>query len=79
MAERLQLLHHITIELLDRLADLKLVAREQSATDRRQVNVHLTPRGERILARLSSAHEEQLRRIGPRLSILLEQLSDRRK
>lgn len=76
LAERLQLRHHSTVELLDRLADLKLIARAQSLADRRQVNVHLTPRGEQVLDKLSSAHEEQLRRIGPQLRGLLEQLSD---
>jgi DNA-binding MarR family transcriptional regulator len=75
LAERLQLRHHSAVGLLDRLADLKLVAREHSAADRRQVNVHLTARGERVLDKLSSAHEEQLRRLGPKLSASLHRLS----
>ena len=79
LAERLQLRHHSTVELLDRLVDLKLVVREPSTTDRRQVHVRLTARGERILNGLSSAHEEQLRRIGPQLSGLLEQLGPGKK
>lgn len=75
LAERLQLRHHSTVELLDRLEDLKLVTREQSVADRRHVNVHLTSRGEQVLDKLSSAHEEQLRCIGPRLTTLLERLT----
>jgi len=75
LAERLQLRHHSTVELLDRLAKLTLVARAKSDSDRRQVNVRLTPRGEQILDKLSSAHEEQLRRIGPKLTGLLHQLA----
>ena len=74
LAERLQLRHHSTVELCQRLADLKLVAREQALTDRRRVNVRLTPRGEKILDKLSSAHEEQLRRIGPKLTAVLDGL-----
>jgi DNA-binding MarR family transcriptional regulator len=74
VGERLRLRPHSAVELLDRLVDLKLVARTPSTTDRRQVRVHLTSRGERILDRLSSAHHEQLRRIGSRLSALLERL-----
>jgi DNA-binding MarR family transcriptional regulator len=74
LAERLQLRHHSAVELLDRLVDLKLAARTPSTTDRRRVHVQLTSRGERILDRLSSAHHEQLRRIGSRLSALLERL-----
>lgn len=75
LAERLQLRHHSTVELLDRLVDLKLVVREPSAVDRRHVHVRLAARGEHILDRLSSAHEEQLRHIGPKLSGLLERLA----
>jgi DNA-binding MarR family transcriptional regulator len=75
LAERLQLRHHSTVELLDRLADLNLIAREHSDPDRRRVNVHLTARGEQILNKLSAAHEEQLRRLGPTLSALLNRLS----
>lgn len=74
LAERLQLRHHTAVELLDRLVDLKLVSREQSTTDRRHVHVQLTARGGQILNKLSSAHEEQLRRIGPKLTGLLERL-----
>jgi DNA-binding MarR family transcriptional regulator len=72
LAERLQLRHHSTVELLDRLMDLKLVSRQQSNTDRRQVHVRLTSQGEQLLDKLSSAHKEQLRRIGPKLTALLE-------
>lgn len=77
LAERLQLRHHSAVELVDRLADLRLVSRRPSAADRRQVHVRLTARGERILDKLSSAHEEQLRRIGPQVSVLLERLASR--
>ena len=76
LAERLQLRHHSTVELLDRLMDLQLVSRAQSQADRRQVQVRLTSRGEQILDRLSAAHEEQLRRIGPELTTLLGRLGD---
>lgn len=76
LAERLQLRHHSAVELVDRLVDLKLVAREPSEIDRRQVHVRLTERGEQILDKLSATHEEQLRRIGPELSSLLERLGN---
>ncbi|HEX4342191.1 MAG TPA: MarR family transcriptional regulator [Verrucomicrobiae bacterium] len=75
LAERLQLRHHSTVGLLDRLMDLKLVRREPSVTDRRQVLVRLSPRGEQILDRLSAAHEEQLMRVGPELSAALKRLA----
>jgi DNA-binding MarR family transcriptional regulator len=75
LAERLQLRHHTTVELVDRLAELKLVARTHAMEDRRRVMVRLARRGEQMLDKLGYAHKEQLRRIGPRLGALLKQLS----
>jgi len=75
LAERLQLRHHSTVGLIDRLEAEKLVARRPSHEDRRQVLIHLTNLGERTLEKLSAVHNEQLKRIGPELSLLLEQLS----
>ena len=75
LAERLQIRHHSAVELLDRLERLKLVRREHSPKDRRRVMIRLTSRGEQLLDRLSSAHEDQLRRVGPALSASLAQLT----
>jgi DNA-binding MarR family transcriptional regulator len=74
MAERLQIKHHSAVGLIDRLVLEKLVERDASAEDRRQVHVHLTTRGERMLEDLSAAHREQLRVIGPELRSLLQRL-----
>lgn len=74
LAERLQLRHHSTVGLVNRLGAVKLVARAPSAEDRRQVLVRLTRRGEALLEKLTSAHEEQLKRIGPELSMLLKRV-----
>lgn len=75
LAERLQLRHHSAVGLIDRLVLEKLVARAPSAQDRRQVFVQLTRRGENVLERLSSAHTEQLKRMGPELILRLKQLA----
>jgi DNA-binding MarR family transcriptional regulator len=75
LAERLQLRPHSAAELLDRLVELGLVSRRPSTVDRRRVHAQLTARGERILNRLSSAHQEQLRRLGPKLSAPLQGLT----
>jgi DNA-binding MarR family transcriptional regulator len=45
IAERMQLRHHSIVELVDRLERRQLLRRERSRTDRRQVILHLTPRG----------------------------------
>ena len=76
LAERLQLRHHSAVGLVDRLVTERLVARTPSARDRRQVYVQLTSRGENVLGRLSSAHSEQLKRIGPELILRLKQLAE---
>jgi|ERR1035437_785162 DNA-binding MarR family transcriptional regulator len=75
LAERLQLRHHSVVGLIDRLVLEKLVARAPSAQDRRQVFVQLTRCGENVLEKLSSAHTEQLKRMGPELILRLEQLT----
>ncbi len=75
LAERLQLRHHSTVGLVDRLVAEKWVARVPSAQDRRQVFVQLTRRGENVLERLSSAHTEQLKRMAPELILRLKQLA----
>jgi DNA-binding MarR family transcriptional regulator len=77
LAERLQLRHHTVVELVDRMVKLRLVARERLMSDRRRVFIHLTGHGEQVLDWLSTAHHEQLRRIGPRLTSLLERLSSK--
>ncbi len=75
LAERLQLRHHSTVGLIDRLVMDKLVARVPSPADRRQVFIRLTSGGEKTLEKLSTLHRKQLQHIGPELSRLLEQLN----
>jgi len=67
LAERLQLRHHSVVELVDRLERRSLLRRERSRTDRRQVILHLTPRGERILTRLAAQRIDELRTAAPLL------------
>jgi DNA-binding MarR family transcriptional regulator len=74
LAERLQLRHHSAVGLANRLVTHRLAARERDVRDRRQVHLVLTARGEEILEKLSAAHKEQLRRVGPQISLFLEQL-----
>ncbi|MBV6394487.1 MAG: hypothetical protein HFACDABA_00052 [Anaerolineales bacterium] len=76
LAERLQIRHHSAVELVNRLASERLVEREHSKQDRRHVFVRLTARGLDILEKLSAAHKQELRRLGPQLRELLSVLSD---
>lgn len=67
LAERMQLRHHSVVELVDRLERRSLLRRERSKNDRRQVILHLTPRGEKILTRLAKQRIAELRTAGPSL------------
>lgn len=74
LAERLQILHHSAVGLVDRLVAERYVRRMTNRQDRRQVRLALTRRGEDILGRLSAVHSEQLQRIGPQIAELLKGL-----
>ncbi len=67
LAERLQLRHHSTVELIDRLAEQGLIARLRDDIDRRRVIVQLTPQGEQLLGILSLLHRAELQTAGPAL------------
>jgi Mn-dependent DtxR family transcriptional regulator len=61
IAERLQLQPHGVVALVTRCEALALVQRRPSETDRRQVEVHLLAKGERLLLRLAELHRAELR------------------
>jgi DNA-binding MarR family transcriptional regulator len=67
LAERMQLRHHSVVELVDRLERRQLLRRERSRSDGRQVILHLTPRGEKILTRLAKQRILELRTAAPAL------------
>ena len=67
LAERMQLRHHSVVELIDRLERGRLLRREPSREDRRQVLLHITQRGEKILSRLAGQRIEELRTAAPSL------------
>ena len=72
LAGRLQLRHHSTVGLVDRLALRRLVRRAVSGSDRRRVEVSLTSRGEAVIERLSAAHLMELRQLRPGIRSVLE-------
>src|SRR2546428_1279235 len=65
LAERLQLRHHSTVELVDRMQARGLVRRAPHAADRRQVVVALSRRGERLLSGLAVAASPRPGPVGP--------------
>lgn len=60
LAERLQSHHHGVVSLVSRCEKLGLVYRQQGEADRRIVEVHLTPAGEKIVGQLARMHRDEL-------------------
>jgi DNA-binding MarR family transcriptional regulator len=67
LAERMQLNHNTMVELVDRCEERKMLHRERSLSDRRQVTLAIAPEGEAMLRRLGSAARQELQSIGPML------------
>lgn len=67
IAERLQLQHHSTVELIDRLEERVLVERHRDEQDQRRVLIQITPQGEEVLQELSFHNLEELRMAAPSL------------
>jgi DNA-binding MarR family transcriptional regulator len=74
LAERMQLQHHSTVELIDRLVDRGFLSRLRATDDRRQVFVKLTHDGEEFLKKLSLHHLQELQSAGPKFVKILQGL-----
>jgi DNA-binding MarR family transcriptional regulator len=74
LAERLGIRHHSAVGLVDRLAAKALVRRHDGTDDHRRVLIGLTPRAEALLARLTLAHRDEIKRLAPLLRRILRQL-----
>jgi DNA-binding MarR family transcriptional regulator len=77
LAERMQLQHHSTVELIDRLVERGFLFRLRSTDDKRQVLVKLTHDGEELLKRLSLNHLQELQSAGPTFVKVLQSLIER--
>jgi DNA-binding MarR family transcriptional regulator len=74
LAERMQLNHNSTVELVDRCEKRGLVRRTRSGGDRRQVELAITSQGDAFLRKLASAGREELRAVGPVLAQHIQHL-----
>jgi DNA-binding MarR family transcriptional regulator len=74
IAARLMLKHHSVVELADRLVARGLLQKVAGDVDRRTILLRITPRGDRLLQKLSSAHQAELRAEGPALLSALEHI-----
>lgn len=60
LAELLQSHHHGVVSLVTRCEKLGLVVRQKNQADRRTVEVHLTPAGEKKVEELARLHRDEL-------------------
>jgi DNA-binding MarR family transcriptional regulator len=72
LAERLQIRHHSTVELVNRLTTGGYVRRARDTQDRREVLLSLTGKGEQVLKELSLYHTTELCLRGPVLVFALK-------
>ena len=74
LAERLQIHHHATVQLVDRLVRGGMIERRRGGRDRREVLVTLRPAGEAVLRRLALFSLAELKTEGPALTASLRRL-----
>jgi DNA-binding MarR family transcriptional regulator len=74
LAATMQLRHHSTVGLVDRLVRRKWLRRVKDRVDGRRVHVELTPLGDKMLHRLAAIHFRELRQLGPELVRALQSL-----
>ncbi|HVH45221.1 MAG TPA: MarR family transcriptional regulator [Labilithrix sp.] len=74
IAERLQVQHNSAVELVRRSVENGLVSKRPNTEDRREVLLAITPKGERVLAKLALAHRTELRSMAPTLLDAVETL-----
>jgi len=74
LASRLAIQHNSAVGLVNRLVRPRYVVRQTDLSDRRRAYLHVTPKGEALLEKLTATHRAELRRIAPLLKPLLNQL-----
>ena len=63
LAERLQAHHHGVVALVTRCEKLRLLELRPGREDQRVVEIHLLPKGERLLAIVAAQHQEEVQRL----------------
>ena len=75
VANRMHIQHHSAVELINRLEAGGYVRRVPAQEDKREVLLALTPKGERVLAKLAVHHREELKNAAPALAAALQRVT----
>jgi DNA-binding MarR family transcriptional regulator len=76
LSKHLSIRHHSAVGLVDRLVQARLLDREHSSNDRRRVTLALTDEARKLLAKLTVAHRNELRRTTPTLRAIVASFED---
>jgi DNA-binding MarR family transcriptional regulator len=71
LADRLQILHHSVVGLVNRLENKGLIERRHGGADKRAVHVSVAPRGVALLEQLSTTHRAEIAILGRHLATLM--------
>ena len=74
LSERLQVKHHSAVNIVDRLAERRLITREAVKADRRRRHVQLTAKGEELIDELAVVHRKEIRGRSAEMIKVLERL-----
>jgi len=74
-AKRLKLRHNSVVELVNRSVREGLLLRVPDSDDLRRVLLEITPKGKKVLRRLSIDHARELTILGPKLGLDLQRIS----
>jgi DNA-binding MarR family transcriptional regulator len=74
LAEQLLLTHHAAVQLINRMTKAGVAARAPSPSDRRSVQLRLTPAGEALMEQLAALHLREVLRQEPQLTRSLRRL-----
>ena len=74
LSERLQVEHHTTVSLINKLVKRNLVVKKTQISDRRVVHLNLTQTGHRLIDELAKIHRGEIRARSPELIDALSRL-----
>ena len=60
LAERLQTYHNGVVSLASRCEKLGLIYRQRGTADKREVQIYLTPEGDKLVTKIASLHRKEL-------------------